>query len=148
MFGGAFGPFRSKDRHCFVETSAVYQQVAELAIVREKELALRRGRQYLREVSGDGFTFGYPQKLGEGRMTGVIAWSRIFDGVEIVCAINTDVDGERSVWINVDSIIHGEGHQLKQIFPQHSGKYLQVVMINRRAAVRPRVPAGGFVMFK
>jgi hypothetical protein len=126
----------------------VYQQVAELAVVRSKELALRRGRQYLREVSGNGFTFGYPQMLGGGRMTGVIAWSRIFDGVEIVCAINTDVDDERRVWVNVDAVIHGDGYQLKQIYPQDSGEYLQVLMINGRAAIRLRVPAGGFVMFK
>lgn len=64
MFGGAFGPFRSKERHCFVESSAVYQHLAELSGIREKEMALRRGRQYLREISGDGMTFGYPQKLG------------------------------------------------------------------------------------
>lgn len=148
MFGGAFGPFRSKERHCFIETSAVYQQLAELAGLREKEVALRRGRQYLREISGDGMTFGYPVKLGEERMTSVIAWSRIFDGVEIVCAINTDEEVERSVWVTVDSVIHGDGFQLKQIYPRDSGEYLEVRMINGRAVIRLRVPACGFVMFK
>jgi hypothetical protein len=148
MFGRSFGPFRSKDRHCFLETSEVYQQLAELAGVREKELALRRGRRYLREVLGNGMGFGYPRKLEEERMTGVIAWSRIFDGVEIVCAINTDVEGERAVWVTVDSVIHHDGTQFRQIFPQDSGDYLAVVMFGGRAAICLRVPAGGFVMFK
>jgi hypothetical protein len=97
IFGGSFGPFHSEDRHCFLETSEVYQQLAELAGVREQELALRRGPQYLRKISGNEMGFRYSHKLGEGRMAGVIAWSRIFDRVEIVCAINTDVEGERAV---------------------------------------------------
>lgn len=148
MFGGAFGPFRSKNHHCFLENTEVYQQLSELAKVRENEVALRRGRQYLREISGNGMTFGYPQRLGEGRITSVIAWSRIFDGAEIVCAINTDVEVERSVWVTVDSVIHVDGSQLQKIFPRDSGEYLGVLMIPGRAVIRLRVPAGGFVMFK
>lgn len=114
-------------------------------------MALRRGRQYLREISGDGMVFGYPHKLGGGeggRMKSIIAWSRIFDGVEILCAMNTDVEVERSVWVTVDSAIHADGFLLKQIFPRGSGEYVSVIMIRGRATIRLRVPAGGFVMFK
>ncbi|KAE9987764.1 hypothetical protein EG328_001578 [Venturia inaequalis] len=148
MFGGSFGPFRSKERHCFVESSTTYQQLAELTGVRTQEMALRRGRQYLREISGDGMIFDYPHKLGEGRMTSIIAWSRIFDGVEVLCAVNTDVEVERSVWVTVDSVIHGDGFLLRQIFPRDTGEYLSVTMIRGRATVRLRVPAGGFAMYK
>ncbi|QDS72458.1 hypothetical protein FKW77_009617 [Venturia effusa] len=148
MFGGAFGPFRSRDRHCFIESSPVYRQIADLAAIRGEEMALRRGRQYLREISGDGRTFGYPVRLGQERMTSIIAWSRIFDGEEIVCAINTDVEGERSVWVTVDSVIHGDGSRLTQIFPRDGGEVLQVVMMEGRATIPLRVPAAGFVMFK
>ncbi|TLD32213.1 hypothetical protein E2P81_ATG05189 [Venturia nashicola] len=147
MFGGAFGPFRSKERHCFIESSPIYQHLADLTGMRKQETALRRGRQYLREISGNGMIFAYPHRLGEERMMSIIAWSRIFDGVEIVCAINTDCE-ERSVWVTVDSVIHDDGFQLRQIFPRDSGEYLPVIMNRGRATIRLRVPAGGFVMFK
>src|SRR5829696_4280207 len=50
MFGGAFGAFRSAGRHCFDETGDVYAEVAGVLAVRRQEVALRRGRQYLREI--------------------------------------------------------------------------------------------------
>jgi hypothetical protein len=65
--------------------------------MRERELAFGRELQYLKEASGDEVSFGYSLGLREGRMTGVITWSRIFYGMGIICAINSDVDVERSV---------------------------------------------------
>ena len=44
-FGGDFGPFRSRDRHVFDETSAGYQVLADVLELRRREAALRRGRQ-------------------------------------------------------------------------------------------------------
>jgi hypothetical protein len=44
MFGGAFGAFRSRDRHCFDEQNRIYSELAKIAKIREREIALRCGR--------------------------------------------------------------------------------------------------------
>ncbi len=60
MFGGEFGAFRARQRHFFNENQPVYQELAKILAVRKEKIALRRGRQYLREISGDGQNFGLP----------------------------------------------------------------------------------------
>lgn len=107
MFGGPFGPFRSTGRHAFDETSATYRGLAEVLAVRRQIPALRFGRQYLREISDDGAHFGLPDFIGgrdqpKERITSVIAWSRVLAMVEVVCAINTDIDHERSTFVRID----------------------------------------------
>src|SRR5215831_5986412 len=93
MFGGEFGAFRSRGRHVFDENQRVYRELANVHELRRKQLALRRGRQFLRQISGNGVDFGFPQRLG-GRMRSIVAWSRIFDDDELLCAVNTDPDNE------------------------------------------------------
>ena len=101
MFGGAFGAFRSSGRHVFDETHPVYAALARLLALRRRMPVLRFGRQYLRPLSGDGLGFGLPRRIGEGRMTSVVAWSRLLNDEEVVCAVNTDVDAERTAWVTV-----------------------------------------------
>ncbi|KRE52935.1 hypothetical protein ASG92_25020 [Arthrobacter sp. Soil736] len=62
-----FGSFRSRDRHFFDETSGTYIELAKILAVRTSDLALRRGRQYLRPISEDGVAFWYPNRIGQGR---------------------------------------------------------------------------------
>jgi glycosidase len=64
MFGGAFGAFRSRNRHCFNETTAIYQELKKILALRAQRIVLRRGRQYLRQISGDGVHFGFPEMIG------------------------------------------------------------------------------------
>jgi glycosidase len=102
MFGGRFGPFRSSDRHCFDETGETFAEVAAVLALRSREPVLRRGRQYLREISGDGVGFGLPRSFG-GRMATVVAWSRILADREVVCAFNNDPLAARAAWVTVDA---------------------------------------------
>jgi hypothetical protein len=64
---------------------AHYQALAALIDLRKKLLPLRRGRQTLHHISGDGVTFGLPHRLGDrmarwcpGRVFSSIrkSWSR------------------------------------------------------------------------
>ena len=150
MFGGKFGAFRSQNKHFFIE-GGLYHEIARVAGLRREHLALTRGRQYLREISTDGKGFGYPFKIGQARMKGVIAWSRIFNNVEIVCAINTDVDEERKTWVTVDEEIHDDGHVLTAIYeaPTKTSTGASVTVETKvgRAVVQIAVPPAGFVMF-
>jgi hypothetical protein len=147
MFGGGFGAFRSHDRHCFNESTALYKNITQLAQIRSQEIALKRGRQFLREISGDGTNFGYPVVIGD-RMRSVVAWSRILSDIEILCAINTDEAAETTAWVTVDSGLQIDGGQMTCLYPPQGGSNLTVQISGGRAMVKVTVPAGGFVMYK
>jgi len=147
MFGGDFGPFRSRGAHCFDETSEMYGQVARVLELRRRLPALRRGRQYLRQISGNGVDFGYPTLVG-GEMRSVVAWSRLFAGTEALAAINTDPDRARTAWVTIDDS-HADGAKLTCLFStdaNQEGHQLPVEPRNGKA-VELTVPPGGFVVY-
>lgn len=149
MFGGPFGAFRSRERHCFNEDSPAYRALAEILALRRQTLALRRGRQYLREISGDGVHFGVPQMIG-GQLRSVVAWSRLFDEQEILCAINTDPEQPRAAWVTVDDERHHAGDVLRCRYSTDPAQRDATLVVEARngTAVRLTVPPGGFVLFE
>jgi glycosidase len=68
----------------FDPTNSLYQALQQIASVRAATPALRYGRVYFREVSGDGQNFG--QSSGPG---GLIAFARILSDQEVVVIGNT-----------------------------------------------------------
>ena len=72
MFGGKWGAFNTGSRHFFNPEKPLYKEISRIAEIRQNEAALRYGRQYFREISGNGIDFGYPI---DGRCT--LAYSRI-----------------------------------------------------------------------
>ena len=76
MFGGRFGGLCTQGRHFFNEDGDLYRALAALIDLRKKLLPLRRGRQVLHHISGDGVNFGLPHRLGE-RMRSLVCWSRL-----------------------------------------------------------------------
>jgi glycosidase len=148
MFGGAFGPFRSQSRHCFDEDRPLYRELAKILHLRRQRIELRRGRQYLREISGDGANFGLPRMIG-GEMRSVVAWSRIFVGRETLLAINTDPNAPRTASVTIDSDLNPAGSTLDCVYssdPAQVGERLEARGEGRRI-VRLTVPAGGCVTF-
>lgn len=151
MFGGAFGSFRSSGRHCFNEQHPVYRELSKILAIREKEIVLRRGRQYLRQISEDGSVFGYPHLIGD-HMRSLVVWSRIFDDREMVVAINTDVDGPRTAWSVVDNDLHEEHDTFTVTYstdPAQVGGQIEVLGSSAGTlAITLTVPAAGFVILK
>ncbi|WP_041672329.1 hypothetical protein [Rhizobium leguminosarum] len=78
-----FGTFRSRERHFFREDTWLFRELAKVFQVRREQLALRRGRQYLREISGNGMDYGLPHMIA-GQMRSVVPWSRVLDRTEIL----------------------------------------------------------------
>ncbi len=139
MFGGEFGPFRSRGRHAFDEGSAGFADLAALLALRASEPALRRGRQYLREISDDGVAFALPTGSG-----GLVAWSRILADREVVCAVNTDPARSRQAWITVDAGLHAAGEVLGLLHAGRPGPASSLPVEARNgAAVVVTLPAGG-----
>jgi glycosidase len=151
MFGGEFGAFRSRGRHCFDEDGPTYQEVAKILAIRKEKIALRRGRQYLREISdeADGYNFGLPAVIG-GRMRSIVPWSRLFDDHETLLAINTDPDRPRTAWVLVDNDLQ-QGAKMRCLYSTDTteiGQELEPERKERGKAVRLTVPAAGFVIYE
>ncbi len=148
MFGGEFGAFRSTGRHAFDETSPLYRNLAALLAVRRSTLALRRGRQYLREISGNGADFGLPTMVG-GQIRSIVAWSRLFLDQEWLCAVNTDAANSRGAWVNVDAGLTPPGSRLVCCYaldPARVGTLLSVESVAGRSAVWLDLPAAGCIV--
>ena len=152
MFGGEFGSHRSRLRHFFDENHEVYRFVGRLCGLRNREIALRRGRQYLRQVSessneGD---FWYPQPVN-GELLWVVAWSRIFGDSECLCAINTSLDRVLTVSVVVDRKLHADGRPMICRFSTDEsweGSSAGIEWRSCGATVRITVPPGGFVVYR
>ena len=148
MFGGSFGAFRSRGRHFFNENHPVYRELFKIHQLRRQWLPLRRGRQFLRQISGNGVDFGFPQHVG-ARMRSIVAWSRIFNDVELLCAINTDPDNPGTAFVTIDNDLHAAGNQLTCLYSSDGseiGSKLTVEPKNGKA-VSLHVPAAGFVVY-
>ena len=150
MFGGGFGSWGSRGRHFFDERSPLYVGIARLLAVRRAHAALRRGRQYLREISTDGVAFAFPAP-GAGPYRGLIAWSRLLDIDEIVCVLNTDPDNGQSAFVTVDHERHPSG--AKPLRCLYSTDESQIGAVSgppealNGSAVCLTVPPGGFAIW-
>lgn len=149
MFGGDFGAFASRGRHFFNEHSRVYQELSRILAIRKNNISLRRGRQFLRPVSGDGVHFGEPHMFG-GEIRSVVPWSRIFNNQEVLLAINTDYFQPRTAWITIDNGLHNAGDELHCIYSTDKEQLAQRVTVEARngKAVLLTVPAAGFIIFE
>jgi glycosidase len=153
MFGGPFGSLQSANRHFFNEEHPIYRRISEIAGVVRRKIALRRGRQYLRQISApeDGSSFGYPHMI-DGQMRSVVPWSRLFNDREVLCAINTDPDEPRTAWVTIDASLHAVDDQLTCVYSTDEdevevGHQLAVEARNGKAVLLT-VPAAGFVVFE
>jgi hypothetical protein len=147
MFGGNFGSFQSANAHFFNENHPMYRYIHDLCGLRAQYKTLRRGRQYLRQVSASGNNgdFYYPQPVN-GAMRWVVAWSRIFADDEMLCAVNTDTNNSITVWATVDARLRPVGSSMKILYPLSAPTPAVQVEPRNGSAVRIQVPAGGFVL--
>jgi glycosidase len=63
----------------------LYQQLRSLSKLREEQPALRFGRLYFRQVSGNGRDFGFSTKA-----RGIVSFSRVVSDIEVLLIANTD----------------------------------------------------------
>jgi glycosidase len=150
MFGGPFGSFQSTARHFFDENHEIFRFINELCTLRRQHITLRRGRQYLREVSqtGNEAEFFYPEPIN-GELRWVVGWSRIFSEQEYLCAINTDYRKPLTVWVTVDNQIHPVGSWMTCLLstdPVQDGTSVHVEARNG-SAVQITIPPAGFAIY-
>ena len=132
MFGGEWGAFDSTGRHFFNPKHEIYRGISAIARLRVQQPALRYGRQYFREISGDGENFGHPI---DGRCT--LAYSRILDTEEVLIALNLDSQ-TRNDHITVDTELSAPGSMLQNLLDP--GQQVQVMDTGGRAHVQLELP--------
>jgi glycosidase len=154
MFGGTFGAFETAGCHFFDPDHPTYLRIAAIARIRNQPnqigLALRRGRQYLRETSFLGRPFSVPEP-GE-----LAAWSRILFDQEVLVALNTHGTESRGAEVMVDASLHPPGSTMTFLYRSDWGdaelssppqdQSVAVNHMNGRATVRIDLPPAGMAI--
>lgn len=110
MFGGAFGAFRTQEKHFFDESRWLYQAIAKMLRWRREHVTLSHGRQYLRPMAPSREApFLLPEKVDGERYTDLVAWSRVHSGEEILLAMSTHLEASLTRWVCVDRTLHRPG---------------------------------------
>jgi glycosidase len=152
MFGGEFGAFRSRECHFFNEESPSYKAISSILKIRNHpdQLVLRRGRQYLRQISKDGVFFYIPKVLGD-KMESVVAWSRILSEDERLMAFNTGTNSEE-VYSIVDHRINASVLNYRCIYSSDASQINGVGAVcstgDGARAVKIKVPGHGFTIWE
>ncbi len=89
----------------------IYREIGKLARVNQAQPALRFGRMYFREVSGDGVHFGLPQ----GHPC-TLAFSRILARHEVLIAYNTSTTESREDAVIVDNGLNQRGDGFRFLY--------------------------------
>ncbi len=95
----------------FNPSAVFYQQVQLFSALRNNEPALRYGRLYFREVSGNGHDFGHA--AGQG---GVLAFSRILSDREVLLVANTHPVQPFEGFILIDSDLNRSGNAMNIVY--------------------------------
>jgi hypothetical protein len=143
----------TQGRHFFNEDGDLYRALAALMDLRKKLLPLRRGRQALHHISGDGVSFGLPHRLGE-RMRSLVSWSRLFVDQEVLVAVNTDEDQPVTAYSTVAPTFRVEGDEFHRIFwyaPKLASAPSSTLTVERKSgplAIRMTLPPAGFAIYQ
>ena len=89
----------------------IYQEISKIAKLNHEYPALRFGRMYFRDISGNGLDFGLPINH-----PCTLAFSRVLADEEILVAYNTSSTELREDYVIVDSQIHPPGSGLRFLY--------------------------------
>jgi glycosidase len=137
MFGGSWGAFDTHGVHFFNPNHPIYQGIAKVAAARAAHPPLRYGREYFREISGNGEDFGHPI---DSHCT--LAFVRVLDTSSIVVAMNLTAE-KRHDCVLVDANLNPPGSAMIDLLnPDHR----HTVEQNTRGQSFVRVPLEGRTM--
>lgn len=97
----------------------IYQEIAKIAQLFKTREALRFGRMYFREISGNERDFGLPQS-----QSCTLAFSRILANEEVLIAYNTSTT-QRQDFVIVDSSIQKSGATMKFLYGKEGNVTVQ-----------------------
>ena len=86
----------------------MFQQIKTLSLLRDQQPALRFGRLYFREVSGNGRDFGH--SFGKGEL---LAFSRILSDIEVLVVGTTNIKQRFEGFVVQDLALNRSPRQMK-----------------------------------
>jgi len=107
----------------------------------------------LHQISGDGITFGLPQRWGD-RMRSLVSWSRLFVDQEVLIALNTDEALPVTAYSTVAPTFRLEGDELRLIFwyaCRRDSPPPAAVTVEQKSgllAVQMTLPPAGFALYQ
>lgn len=115
-----------------------FQEIREIAALRNRRPVLRYGRQYFRPVSGNGQDYGISPFPG-----GVIAFSRILNDEEAVLVANTNTSDSQSFFVIVDGTLHADNPQFQILYSNNKDGPVRPDPVHDRRDVFIREAEGG-----
>jgi glycosidase len=101
--------------NAFDRQHSFYQAIQKIAAARDRQPALRYGRQYFRQISGDGIHFGF-----SNFPAGVLAFSRILSDQEVIVVANTNAQNAWQGEVLVDFAINPAGSLYQVLYSNKS----------------------------
>lgn len=106
---------------------------------------LLSGAFFLRSTSRNGITFSYlDEQTGDKQ---VIAWSRILDDHEILCAMNLDQENYAIVYVTVDDMMHPVDSSMKRLFASDLSPAELNIEVRNGKAIRLTIPPQALVIY-
>lgn len=133
----------------FQEILAAHQLAPDsmeaLQLLIEKQPELLISDHYWRTVSKNGTDFTITSQNDSS--SGVVAFSRISNEKEMLCAINLSSQEEAAVYVTLDNGLHPSGSRMKCLYASAASPMELNVEDRNGKAVRLTVPAGGLVIY-
>jgi len=100
----------------FSVANTFYMQIKSIAAVRAVQAALRYGRLYFRQISGDQQHFAV-----SATAPGILAFSRILNDQEVLTVANFNTISGLPVWVILDSTLSTPGDAFKILYSNQTG---------------------------
>ena len=100
----------------FSQASPFYRELTQILTVRANQPALRYGRFYFRQLSGDGVNFGFSTIA-----PGVLAFSRILNDREVLVVANFNKTAGVALSVVVDSVLSPQGRGFAILYSNNAG---------------------------
>ena len=111
MFGKTFGSYETQGCHFFNKNHPTYVRIAAIARVRNRKdpigIAIRRGRQYLREIADSSNSSFRVPHAGD-----IVPWSRVLANIDVIIALNTNGKVPQNASVFLDSRFHDKNSQI------------------------------------
>ncbi|WP_041734741.1 hypothetical protein [Dyadobacter fermentans] len=107
--------------------------------------ALISGAFFLRSTSRNGIAFSFPEdEAGDKK---VVAWSRISEGKEFLCAMNLDQEKHAFVYVTVDDTMHLIDSSMRCLFASDLSPAELNIEVRNGKAIRLTIPPHALVIY-
>ncbi|MCF0069582.1 hypothetical protein LZD49_03810 [Dyadobacter sp. CY261] len=120
-------------------------QIERLDFLIQKHPTLLSGDFFLRSTSRNGTDFNFPDH--EDGDKEVIAWSRISDGREILCAMNLAEENYAIVYVTVDDGIHPVDSTMKCLYASDLSPAELNIEVRNGKSIRLTIPPHALVIY-